>query len=335
MKKVLKIIGIILLGVLIAIGIVLYHFRGQIKFYINAAQEYSDLKNNLESVEVTKDLNMSKDMDYKDIEYKKSNGKAVTLDIYEAKKKLKGGSPVILYVHGGSWIYGNSQIPELMEPLLNVFRNEGYAIISVNYRLTTNEIDFYKQVSDVKDAIRWVYKNKDKYDFNTNEIGLVGASAGAHLSLLAAYSGNNEFKDDKALDNYPSKVKWVVDLFGPTNLNSLNMRIATDQLETAVKNRENSLRGKQSIENYMKEYSPINYVKPDLPPTLIIHGTNDKMVPYKDSLELYEKSKKDGNNVELLTLDNGGHDFSNINKKQILDLGVKFINFIIFNTNLN
>lgn len=335
MKKVLKVIGIIFLGVLIVIGLVAYNFRGQIGFYINAIQEYTTIKNNLESVEATKQLNMSKDMNYKDIVYKEADGKAVTLDIYEAKKKLKGGSPVILYVHGGSWIYGSSQIPELMEPLLNIFRNEGYTIISVNYRLTTNEIDFYKQVSDVKDAIRWVYKNKDAYDFNTNEIGIVGASAGAQLSLLAAYTGNDYFKDDRALDNYSSKVKWVVDLFGPTQLSSLNMSIATGQLETAVKNREKSLRGKQSLEDYMKEYSPINYVKPDLPPTLIIHGTDDKMVPYKDSLELYEKSKNDGNNVELFAIDNAGHDFSNIDKKQILDMGVKFINFIIFNTKLN
>lgn len=77
-------------------------------------------------------------------------------------------------------------------------------------------------VSDVKDAIRWVYKNKDEYNFDTNNIGLLGISSGAHLSLLSAYSSEDEFIGDKKLANYPSKVNYVIDIFGPTELSTLD-----------------------------------------------------------------------------------------------------------------
>ncbi|MHC9344865.1 alpha/beta hydrolase fold domain-containing protein, partial [Clostridium perfringens] len=79
------------------------------------------------------------------------------------------GSPVLLYVHGGSWFYGNKDIPVLIAPLLDSFRKEGYTIIIVGYELATDKVDFNKQASDLKDAIRWLYKNKETYRFNTDE----------------------------------------------------------------------------------------------------------------------------------------------------------------------
>ena len=85
------------------------------------------------------------------------------------------------------------------------------------------EIIFDKQISDVKDTIRWVYKNKDKYNFDIENIGLIGPSAGAHLAMMAAYSENDEFIGDSSLKDYPSQVKYVVDLFGPAELSKINL----------------------------------------------------------------------------------------------------------------
>ncbi|MGL4849966.1 MAG: alpha/beta hydrolase fold domain-containing protein [Clostridium sp.] len=334
MKKFLKIIAIILCIIIALIGGTLYYFRGQIGFYINVYKEYPILKDKLQSVAVSSNTDMNKMIDAKEVVYKKDKEKDVTLDIYEARKKLKNGTPVILYVHGGSWIYGNASIPTFMEPILDIFRNEGFTIISVNYTKDTKEIDFETQVSDVKDAIRWVNKNAKEYGFNKNETGIIGASAGAQLSLMAAYTDNNMFNSYEPLKDYSSKVKWVVDLFGPTDLKGLNMNIAKGDLKKAIDKREQNLNGRNNINEYMEEYSPINYVKKGMPSTLIIHGEEDKMVPFKDSEELYKKLEESGNNAKLLNLQNCGHDLRNIDKEQMMELSIKFVNFIIFNTDL-
>lgn len=332
MKKFLKVIGVLFLSLIIVVGALAYYFRGQIGFYINIGKEYVALKENPPSIDDLKNMKMSEDMDFKDVVYKDTNGKSQTLDIYGPEKKLKHGSPVILYVHGGSWVYGDKVIPDVIAPLLDSFRKEGYTIISVGYELASNKVDFDKQASDVKDAIRWVYKNKDTYGFNTNEIGVIGASAGAHLSLLATYSEEDEFVDDKELANYPSKVKYVVDFFGPTELDTLDMGMASWDLNNSIAKTEKQLRGNQSIEEYMNKYSPINYIKPDLPRTLIVHGRQDKLVPYSNSIDLYNKSKAEGNNVQILTLENSGHDFSQVDVNEVFELGFKVLNFILFNT---
>ncbi len=164
MKKFFKVLGIILLSLIIIIGALAYYFRGQIGFYINIGKEYLEFKENPPSIEELRDIKMSEDMDFKDVVYKNTKGKLQTLDIYGPEKKLRHGSPVILYVHGGSWVYGNKEIPDLIAPLLDSFRKEGYTIISVGYELATDKVDFKKQASDVKDAIRWVYKIKKLTD---------------------------------------------------------------------------------------------------------------------------------------------------------------------------
>lgn len=333
MKKFLKLLGVISLSLIIIIGTLAYYFRAQIGFYINIGKEYLALKENPPTIEEIKNLKMSEDMDFKDVVYKSNNGEKETLDIYGPKKTLKKGSPVILYVHGGSWVYGNKEIPEVIAPLLDSFRKEGYTIISVGYELTTDKIDFEKQASDVKDAIRWVYKNKEQYNFNTEEIGVIGASAGAHLSLLAAYSSDNEFVQDKELSKYPSKVKYVVDFFGPTDLNTLDMTKASFDLSNSINKAKEGLKEGESMEDYMYNYSPINYIKPNLPKTLIVHGRKDMLVPYENSLNLYNKSKEMGNKVQILTLENSGHDFSKIDVNEVFNLGFKVLNFILFNTN--
>ena len=154
------------------------------------------------------------DITYEDITYKKRNGLSLKLDLYENNNETKP-KPVIIYVFGDAWIKGEKVIPSAISPLIELLKEEGYAVISTSYELMKEEIIFDKQISDVKDTIRWVYKNKDKYNFDIENIGLIGPSAGAHLAMMAAYSENDEFIGDSSLKDYPSQVKYVVDLFGP------------------------------------------------------------------------------------------------------------------------
>ena len=244
-----------------------------------------------------------KDVTYKDVVYKTRNNKEITLDIYK-NKEINTPSPVIIYVFGNGWMYGDKVIPSAIEPIIDLLKNEGYAVISTSYELMDNEIILKDQISDVKDTIRWIYKNKDKYNFDTNNIGMIGPSAGAHLCMMAAFSNDDEFIGDYSLRSYSSKVKYIVDLFGPSKLSEINLSIAPKNITDNLTN--------DSIESLSKEFSPIEYITSKLPDTLIIHSLKDDIIPYESSLKLYEASIKYNNNFELYTLQNCTHTLKNL-----------------------
>jgi acetyl esterase/lipase len=326
MKKFFKVLGVLLLLLILAFGIFIFSIKDKVKLSINILKKYSEFveDNNLLSKEnISIDLDSSKD--YEEIEYKNTNGVPLTLDIFDAKKELKDGSPVLVYVHGGSWVYGTKEIPDAISPLLDAFREEGVVIISTSYELMSGEENFNKQISDVKDTIRWIYKNKDEYDFNTDKIGIIGASSGAHLSLMAAYSDNNDFIDDEELSNYPSEVKYLIDFFGPTNLNTLDMDNVNWDLEQII----NSVGDNR--EEVLSKYSPINYIDKNEPNTLIIHSRKDSIVPYENAEVLYNELKGNDNNVNIITLEGATHDFSEFDMEEIISVGMKMLEFITQN----
>lgn len=326
MKKFFKVLGVVLLLLILAFGIFIFSIKDKVKLSINILKKYSEFveENSLLSEEnISLDLDINKD--YKEIEYKNTNGVSLTLDIFDAKKELKGGSPVLVYVHGGSWVYGTKEIPDAISPLLDAFREEGFAIISTSYELMRGEENFNKQICDVKDTIRWIYKNKEYYNFNTDKIGIIGASSGAHLSLMAAYSDNNDFIDDEELSNYPSKVKYLIDFFGPTNLNTLDMDNVNWDLEQII----NSVGDNK--DEVLSTYSPINYIDKNEPNTLIIHSRKDSIVPYENAEILYDELVDNNNKVNIITLEGATHDFSEFDMEEVISVGMKMIEFITEN----
>ncbi|MVX62277.1 alpha/beta hydrolase fold domain-containing protein [Clostridium chromiireducens] len=324
MKKFFKMFFLILFITIIVLAIVFYK---RIMLSYRIADKYISLKNN---VWTTQDFTMNKSsssMNYKDVVYKNTNGVPLSLDIYGPINQVYKSSPVLIYVHGGSWAYGDKSIPEAISPILDTFREQGYTIISTSYELMRNKENFSKQISDVKDTIRWVYKNKSTYNLNTDEIGVIGVSSGAHLSLMASYSDNNEFMDDKDLSSYPSKVKYLIDFAGPTDLTLLN----TTSLNYDLSKIFASITDKESVE---KIYNPINYVDPANPNTLIIHSNSDAMVPYESSKNLYNKCIEVNAKAKLITLNSTAHDLSTISNDDIISISEGLLKFVIFNSPL-
>ncbi|MGG7177816.1 alpha/beta hydrolase fold domain-containing protein [Clostridium paraputrificum] len=327
MKKIFKYSFLTIIIIIVAFGFI---FKGRISLYLNIGNKYMQVKDDIstfDSMDNLTNLTTINASEYKDIIYKNTNNTPLSLDVYGPKKQRSKGSPVILYVHGGSWAYGDKSIPAVLSPLLDAFREEGYSIISVSYELMKDSINFEKQASDIKDSIRWINKNKDTYNFNTNEIGVIGVSAGAHLALLASYSDNNQFVDSMDLANYPSNVKYILDFFGPTDLSTLNTSNADYEINQSLSTISNRA-------EIIEKYSPINYVKENLPKTLIIHSKSDKMVPYENSEALYSKSKSLGNKVDLVTIEDMGHDLSNVTTKDTKKIAYNVLKFIVNNSPL-
>ena len=265
-----------------------------------------------------------KDIEYKDVIYKKRDNKELTLDIY-TNKEAKEATPIIIYVFGNGWIYGDKVIPSAIESIINLLKDEGYAVISTSYELMDDEVILKDQISDVKDTIRWIYKNKDKYNFDVNNIGIIGPSAGAQLSMMAAFSQEDEFIGDQSLKSYSSKVKYIIDLFGPARLSKINLSVGPEEVVEKFSDSD--------IEKLSKEFSPIEYIREDLPDTLIIHSLKDNIVPYETSVELYETALKYNNNFELYTLQNCTHYLENLSNTEALNLYMKIVDYILSKTN--
>ncbi len=324
MRKFSKIFFMILF-VLLAVLITVFHKRIILSYRI--ADKYISLKNHVWTPQEFDINKLSSSMNYKDVVYKNTNNVPLTLDIYGPKNKVYKSSPVLLYVHGGSFAYGDKSIPDALSPILDTFREQGYTIISTSYELMKDKENFNKQISDVKDTVRWIYKNKSVYNFDTSEIGVIGVSSGAHLSLMASYSGETEFVDDKDLSNYSSKIKYLIDFAGPTDLSLLN----TENLNYDLSKIFKSITNKEDI---ITKYNPINYVTPTSPNTLIIHSNLDATVPFESSEMLYARCLQVGAKAKLIVLNSSAHDLSNISNDDIISISERLLSFVIFNSPL-
>lgn len=324
MKKFLKLLFLFLLTAIIIIAIV---FNKRIFLSYGIVEKYITLKDRISQNQNLDMKATASSMNYNDIEYKNTNGKPLTLDIYGPIKKVYDSSPVILYVHGGSFAYGDKSIPNAFSPVLDTFREQGYTIISTSYELMRNKENFNKQISDVKDTIRWIYKNKSTYNLDTNEIGVFGLSSGAYLSLMAGYSSDSEFIDDPELSNYPSKIKYLIDFSGPTDLSLLktnNLNYDLSRIFSSIKN----------VDATIEKYNPIKYVNSIIPNTLIIHSKLDNVVPFESSEELYNKCLESKAKVEFIPLNSTDHDLSNISKDDVVAISEGLLKFVVLNSPL-
>ncbi|SUY48404.1 lipase [Clostridium putrefaciens] len=264
--------------------------------------------------------------EYLDIPYKVLEKEDLTLDFYSPSKSNKTAWPLIIYIHGGSWAFGDKSIDEGFIPILNKLKEKGYAIASINYRLSSSSSNFPSPVEDCKDAIRWFYKNKDIYNIDTDNIGLLGVSSGAHLALLTSYSNETEFIGDEGLSSYKSNIKYVIDYSGPTSFDINDIESSDETSISIIKN----LLGENNIykEDLLNLASPINYINPNSTPTLIIHGEKDTTVPIDQSIKLYEKGLDAGMDIKLLKVANGDHSLSNIDYIDMIKVATETLRFI-------
>ncbi len=109
------------------------------------------------------------------------------LALYPPTRTLFRKSPVLVYIHGGSWKSGSHRLKSSeLEGIFNPIRSLGIAVVSVQYRLTDSEIHFPAHLEDVTDALKFIVNQAPNHNLDANRIGLLGASAGAHLALLAS-----------------------------------------------------------------------------------------------------------------------------------------------------
>lgn len=246
----------------------------------------------------------------RDIAYVPGGDEAQRLDLYLPETPAESPLPLVVHIHGGGWM-GGSKFPC---PFANLVK-QGYAVASVEYRFSQHAV-FPAQIQDCQAAIRWLRANSSRYNLDPDRVGVIGGSAGGHLSaLVGASGGKSAFPVIGGSEEQSDRVQCVCDIFGPANFTTVMQQAADD------KNVRNIFTFNSPDDPYSRligvslesdrektdAVSPIHYVSKETPPMLILHGTHDALVPYAQSVELAAALEANGVPVWLQTLPGSGH----------------------------
>ncbi|HEX3656130.1 MAG TPA: alpha/beta hydrolase fold domain-containing protein [Pirellulales bacterium] len=238
-----------------------------------------------------------------DIPYAATDNPRQRLDLFLPKSpKSDKPLPVVAFIHGGGWKGGDKRA--VFGAVIPLVESGEYAGVSIGYRLTGEAI-WPAQIYDCKAAVRWLRANAKKYNFDPDRIGVTGGSAGGHLVAMLGTSGGISALEGNLGENtgISSNVACVVDQFGPADLLTMGERY--NRAESPV----GKLIGGPVPENKDKarDASPTTFVSSDDPPFLMIHGTNDQVVPFSQSEELLAALRKAGVEAVLIPVEGGGH----------------------------
>ena len=231
------------------------------------------------------------------------DGTQLILDAWPADmKRRKGPRPAIVKVHGGTWVSGSRRNLTLWNSWFNKL---GYHVFDVDYRMPPPE-RWLDQAGDVKCALNWVRAHAPEYNVDTTRLILMGYSAGGNLAMLAAYSHDNpELKPSCGL---PVKVKCVINLYGPVDMNTLYVSTGSENF-VQPKMRQYIGGGPSEFNDRYHLLSPVNHINNDAPPTISIYGERDRIVPFREGIAADNALKQFNVPHELYILPETDHAF--------------------------
>jgi acetyl esterase/lipase len=262
----------------------------------------------------------------KDISYIPDGDAAQKLDLYLPEKAADKPLPLVVHIHGGGWI-GGSKFPCAVAAMAL----RGYAVASVEYRFS-QKAKFPAQIQDCQAAIRWLRAHAKEYNLDTEHVGVVGGSAGGHLSaLVGTAGGKNAFPKIGGNEEQSDRVQAVCDIFGPSDFSTVVQQAADDKNVKNIfefntpKDPYSELIGTKLDDKPKADaVSPVHYVSKDNPPFVILHGTHDTLVPYAQSEELAAALKEKGVAVWLQKLPGAGHGGPGFGKPAVVQLMQNF-----------
>jgi acetyl esterase/lipase len=259
-----------------------------------------------------------------DVVYGRKFGTALTMDILTPKTNANGAA--IVWVVSGGWFSAHDAInPGAVEELLK----RGYTVFAVVHgsqpKFTIPEI-----LTDMNRAVRFIRYHAADYRIDPERIGITGGSAGGHLSLMQGTAGDDG--DPKAKDpveRTSSRVQAVACFFPPTDFlnygkpgeNALGRGILAgfkppfDFHEQDPNTKVfRPITDEAKVLEIGRKISPLTHVSADDPPTLIIHGDADTLVPMQQAELIIEKLKKAGVESKLIVKKGASHGWPDLLK---------------------
>lgn len=238
----------------------------------------------------------------KDVPY--GNHERQKIDIF-IPEKVKSETGLILFIHGGGWSEGDKSVHESDAVY---FCNLGYITATMNYRFVADDTDVFNELDDITSALKTIKIKCAQYGFNAEKLILSGGSAGAHLSLLYAYTRKAEAPvTPVAVCAYCPPVncaksdflRGISGEFDDWKYGILSKCCACRVMKETLLN--------EPQQTALMNISPEKYVTPDCVPTAVFHGKNDEIVPAEHSYDFIRLLNQAGVKNDLLIYENSGH----------------------------
>lgn len=215
--------------------------------------------------------------------------------------------PLIVFLQGSAWTFPNVnyEIPQLAE-----YARLGYVVATITHRNFKDGYPAPAFLQDTKTAIRFLRKNANVYGIDENRICFWGTSSGGNTSMLVAMTGDDPKYKTNEYAEYSDSVTAAIQCFGPTDL--IGLLAYNEQPEVSeeyVGLAGGKLRDHMDL---LKEMSPFHIIGKgkDYPPLLILHGDADAVVPYEQGEKMYKALIDNGNDVEMIRIENAPHEGS-------------------------
>lgn len=204
-------------------------------------------------------------------------------DLYLPRKT--GTHAVVLMIHGGGWA---ARHREDMNGISRKLASHGYAVLNVSYRFAPAHT-YPAQLLDLKQALKWVAENADRYNLDTRRINAWGYSSGAHLAtLLASYN----FDGMQQIDGYRElpRIRAVVAGGTPADLRKYSRSPLVMRFLGGAR---------EDLSDLYAEASPAFHISADDPPVFLYHGKMDTLVNPDQATDYYEALLANGIDAEL------------------------------------
>jgi acetyl esterase/lipase len=236
---------------------------------------------------------------------------AQKMDIYLPANRDTTSTKLMILIHGGAWIEGDKAdfspyITQLQQ------RIPGYAFANINYRLYKNgQNKFPTQENDVKAAVAFLLGKSADYKFS-KKLVLLGASAGGHLALLQGYKHPDV-----------GAPKAIVSFFGPADLAQLYNNNSTPALPLLLAGITGGTPAQKP--DVYEQSSPLNFITPQSPPTIVLQGGADPLVPAAQANVLISKLQAKSVTHQLVLYPNEGHGWTGANLEDSFNKIVAFL----------
>ena len=245
----------------------------------------------------------------RNVVYGMYSGLALLMDIHYPEKPNGIG---LIHVSGSGWSAplsldarplkeaGHVRIEAL--PLVQ----RGYTIFTVNHRATPR-FQYPPAVEDVQRAVRFVRFNAARFGIDPERIGAIGGSSGGHLvSMLGVLPGEGDAQAESEIDRISAKVQCVVARATPSDFVTGFTGSGAASLFLGIRLRLGSNLDSAEM-RIARAASPITHVTPDDPPLLLIHGDQDDVVPYAQSVRFRERLSEAGVKTDLIKVGGARH----------------------------
>ncbi|MDJ0692013.1 MAG: alpha/beta hydrolase [Xenococcaceae cyanobacterium MO_188.B32] len=223
------------------------------------------------------------------------DGVDLTLNIYRTLSK--GKYPALVIIYGGAWRNGT---PSNYEQFSCYMAAQGYSVIAIDYRHAP-EYKFPAQLEDVQLALQYIQDNADELEIDTERMAIIGRSAGGHLATLTAYQ--QDAIPFKAVISYYGAVNLTEGYYDPPFPNPINTKAVLHDFLGGTP---------EEFPELYEKASPINYPRPNLPPSLLVYAGRDHLVQAKFGRQLYNKLRATGNYAVWLEIPWAEHAFDAI-----------------------